>query len=433
MIEAHVELFLKKYNLLYPENNILVAFSGGYDSMCLLNIMRKISKKYQFNLVAIHLNHNWRGSESDNEELNCKNFCNDVVFYSEKLSKNIPHTETAAREARYAFFEQCAQKYNSNVILTAHNADDNAETIFYRLLKGTGITGLEGIQENRDIYYRPLLSIYRRDIEQYCFNNSLTPNNDSSNFDTKYMRNKIRHEIFPKIKEISPDFIKNLNQLAKSAQNANEIINSQICSLEKYSTSDFLKLSAALQGEVVHNFFRIKKIDYDRKRIEDCIKFIKETSSSKSGKTFTLNAKKQLFVNTKKIKFINIKPKLNLSVKITDEGEYNCDNQVFIIQKTNDIPDRFPKDSEYTAFIEINEIDFELRTRNNGDIIKPLGMNGKQKLKKYLTEKKIPKHEKDNMLFLCKDNEILWVPGYGINDKMKVVTKPTHVIKLNKR
>lgn len=431
MLENQVELFLKKYNLL--NTNILVAFSGGYDSMCLLDIMTKLSNKYPFKLVAIHLNHNWRGQESDNEEQNCKKFCKNIKFYTEKLFADIPHTETAAREARYDFFKRCAIKFNSNVILTAHNADDNAETVFYRLLKGTGITGLEGINEQRGIYYRPLLSIYRKDIEQYCVDNGLTPNNDSSNFNTKYMRNKIRHEIFPIIKDISPDFIKNINQLSKSAQNANEIINKQIKPLEKYSTNEFLALSEILQNEVVHRFLRRELQDYDRKKIEDCSKFIREYSSSKSGKTFTLGTNKQLFVSNKEIKLLNNEQPQNTTIYIDHEGEYICNDQTFIIKRIIDRPDNFPNDSEYIAYIEIDNVDFELRTRIAGDIIQPLGMLGTQKLKKYLTEKEIPKHEKDSMLFLCKGKEIFWVPGYGINEKIKVVTKPTHVIKLIKR
>ena len=188
MISKRVETFLEKYNL--SNCHILVAFSGGYDSMCLLDILKRISTKYNFKLTAIHLNHGWRGQESDLEEQKCKEFCYDIGFYSEKLADNIPHTETAARDARYEFFYNCAKKFNSNIIFTAHNANDNAETIYYRIMRGTGLTGLEGIPENRDIFYRPILTVYRNEIEQYCKKNNLIPNNDSSNKDSKYKRNQ---------------------------------------------------------------------------------------------------------------------------------------------------------------------------------------------------------------------------------------------------
>ena len=139
-ITGKVKYFLTKHNLMNTKNNILVAFSGGYDSMCLLDIL----SEFNLNILAIHLNHNWRGEESDKEEENCRFFCKSkkIDFYCEKLPAGLPRTETAARKARYDFFENCAKKFNSTTVLTAHNANDNAETIIYRMVKGTGITGL---------------------------------------------------------------------------------------------------------------------------------------------------------------------------------------------------------------------------------------------------------------------------------------------------
>src|SRR5574344_301352 len=175
----NVELFLKKYKL-EKQKKILVAFSGGVDSMCLADILAKLSSKYNFKVILIHLNHNWRGIESKQEEENAKDFAKskNIEFYSETLPIDTPHTETAARELRYEFFENCAKKFNSKTVLTAHNANDNAETILYRITKGTGIIGLCGIREQRDIFYRPLLTVERKDIENYCKLNNLTPNID---------------------------------------------------------------------------------------------------------------------------------------------------------------------------------------------------------------------------------------------------------------
>ena len=128
----------------------IVAFSGGYDSMCLLDILYKLG----YDIVAVHLNHNWRGEESQKEQENCKKFAqaNNIKYYTETLPDYIEKTETSARKARYDFFQRCAKKFNSNVIFTAHNFDDNAETILYRITKGTGTIGLQGIAENRDIF-----------------------------------------------------------------------------------------------------------------------------------------------------------------------------------------------------------------------------------------------------------------------------------------
>ena len=433
MIKETVKLFFVKYELLKPKNNIIVAFSGGYDSMCLLHIMMQIAKEYDLNLVAIHLNHGWRGRESDEEENVCKKFASQIKFYSEKLPENIPHTETAAREARYKFFENCAKKFKSEIILTAHNANDNAETIFYRLMKGTGVTGLEGIQEHRDIYYRPLLGVYRKEIEKYCKINNLEPNQDSSNNDTKYMRNKIRKEILPAIKNNFPNIEKNLNSLAISAKAINKILQDNIKPLELYSTEKFSKLDTDIQSAIIHKFFRDENLDYDKKRIKDLLKFILENKNSKSGKTVSLTNNLWLFVSNKEIKKINdLNKNNNFEIKINKEGKYKIGGFILEISKTKKLPNKYPKDTDYTAYTELSEINYTLRNRYDGDIIQPLGMKGSQKLKKYLNSKNIPKHERDKIPFLCKNNEILWAPGIGISDKIRVKTKPTHILKLKR-
>lgn len=433
MIIDTVELFLDQYNLLLPKNNIIVAFSGGYDSLCLLDIMKQLSIKHDLNLYAVHLNHNWRGEESDNEEINCRNYCQDINFYSEKLSEDIPHTETAARDARYEFFKRCAEKFNSHIVLTAHNANDNAETVLYRIAKGTGFPGLEGILEHRDIYYRPLLSIYRKEIEQYCKEKNLNPNNDSSNFDTCYARNKIRYEILPQLEEISPNIIEKINKLANNTREINNLLEKELKLLEKYSADEFLNLHNIYQTIVVHKFLREKHLNYDRKKIEDIVSFINNSKNSKSGKTYSLTNNLWLFASSKEIKTIKKENFQLPEIDILSESEYIIGEYIFSIQKCEKLPEKFPKDNEFFAYVSLNEVNFTLRQRKNGDIIQPLGLNGTQKLKKYLNEKKIPNHEKEKLIFLCKGNEILWAPGLGISDKIKVVTVPTHVIRLEKR
>ena len=228
-ITNKVEQFLIKHKILNTQKPILVAFSGGYDSMCLLHICKNLG----LNIIAIHLNHNWRGKESLQEEKNCKEFCaqNNIEFYAETLTEATPQTETFAREARYKFFEKCSNKYNSKIIFTAHNANDNAETILYRISKGTGTIGLSGIAENRDIFYRPLINIKRCEIEKYCDKNELKPNVDSSNSNIKYKRNLIRHNVIPELKKINIEVVDAINSLSQISIMDNEIIDIYLKSL----------------------------------------------------------------------------------------------------------------------------------------------------------------------------------------------------------
>lgn len=403
MIISRVKNFIETYKL---SGTFIVAFSGGYDSMCLLDVLNKL----HLDLTAVHLNHNWRGEESMKEAKVCEEFCasNEIKFYMETLPDNIDKTETAAREARYDFFKRCAEKFNSDVVFTAHNFDDNAETVLYRIIKGTGIAGLQGIAEHRDIFYRPLLSISREDIEKYCLENGLKPNNDSSNTNTKYKRNLIRHKILPLMKEVNPKVTEAINSLSYIAKENND---------EKLAIRELL---------ISHN------LDYDRKKIEDIYSFIQENKNSKSGKKISLSKDLWLFVNNKTIETISKKQKSKTEINITECGEYNFDNYIFSIEANNKSVKNFPKDNEFKALVNLEEINFTLRHRKDGDIIQPLGTNGTQKLKKYLNEKKIPNHKKDEIVLLCKDNEVFWAAGFGINDKIKVKDNPTHIITLRK-
>lgn len=442
-IQQTIKEFLEKYNLNNPENTYLCAFSGGYDSMCLLHSLKQISP--QNRIIAIHLNHNWRGEESNQEEENCKNFCKEisVEFYSEKLSSDIPHTETAARDARYEFFETCSKKFNSKIIFTAHNKNDNAETLIYRICKGTGIRGLCGIAENREIYYRPLLSISREKIEKYCTDFNLKPNNDSSNSDTTYKRNFIRTEILPKLnKKINPNTIDMINSLSNAAKEDSAIVEEYLNQLyakikqnNKIKTQEFVKLSFPTKKRIIYNLFIENNLDYDNEKITNILEHILNNATSKSGKTCSLTTNLWIFTNNQFIEIINKKNEKTPTLQIKKEGKYETPDYIFTIEKYNQKTTHFPKDNEYTAIVNFEnfDFDFELRTRQDGDIIQPFGMSGTQKLKKYLNEKKVPQHEKSNILLLTQNKEVLWATGLGISDKIKVTKNPTHKLTIEKK
>lgn len=441
-ISQKIKIFLEKYEINKPDMVYLVAFSGGYDSMCLLWALKNITDN---KIVAIHLNHCWRGKESDLEEKNCQNFCKkiNVEFYSEKLSEKVPKTETSARDARYEFFKRCSEKYGSNVVFTAHNKNDNAETLIYRICKGTGVSGLQGIAPLRDIFYRPLLDVSRDEIEAFCLEYKLKPNNDSSNKDIKYKRNYIRSKIIPELSNICDNVVESLNSLSDVAKEETQIVEEYVnLTLDKITqdgkikTKKFLKLSESLQKRIIYNIFINNNIDYDRKKITGIWEFIKSASLLKSGKTCSLTKDLWVFASDKYIEAVNKKNnKSHSSVNILKEGTYNTPDWTFKIEKFTGKIDKYPDDRENTAYVDLSEIPFDycLRHRKDGDVISPLGASGSQKLKKYLNGKKIPNHEKDNLFFLTKGNEILWAINLGISDKIKTKDKPTHKLTFYER
>ena len=431
-ITETVKCFLEKYEL--ENKKILAGFSGGYDSLCLLDILHKLGAS----ITAIHLNHNWRGEESLRDEEFCRDYCqtNGIEFYTETLSKDVPHTEAAAREARYDFYKRCAEKFRADAIFTAHNLDDLAETVLYRIIKGTGVTGLQAISEKRGIVYRPLLDIPRVEIEKYCAQNNLKGIFDSSNDNVKYKRNFIRKKLMPLIAEVNPNYLRAFKNLSQNAEETMEIVDDYMAkiSLETANiTEHFIKLGAPLQNYLILDFFIKNNLEYDREKILSIVDFIKENASSKSGKTKSITTDLWIFVNSEKFEFIRKTGRGTIEVKITTEGRYDFGGYEFIIKRINENLTEFPKDSEMRAYAELEEINFTLRNRKDGDIIYPLGAHGSQKLKKYLNEKKIPNHEKDLIPLLCKGKEVLWAAGLGISEKIKVVNKPTHMIRLIKK
>ncbi|MBO6273248.1 tRNA lysidine(34) synthetase TilS [bacterium] len=429
--------FIEKYQLF--NKTILVGFSGGPDSMCLLDILYSINKdKNLFNLVAVHYNHNWRGDIALHEQECCKKYCEDrnIEFYTETASDDIKKNETEARELRYSFFERAKKKYNADAIFTAHNWDDNAETVLYRIIKGTGIVGLKGILPKRDCYYRPLIDIHRTDIEAYCAKNNLCPNIDNSNNDTVHKRNLIRHDIFPMLAEINSDVKKALNNLCYVAQSESEIVDEYISKLSKdlYSngkilTSVYKTLSNPVKQKIIYNLIYNSQFDYTMDRIENILEFIEKTIEDNKPSKFSLSSDNWLYVDSNIMEIIQKTEQNNQIIEIVKNGTYTIGENEFSIC---DCDEYIKQKDEYSAMVDLTNCkNLCIRTRRDGDIIRPLGFKGTMKLKKYLMEKKIPQHKRDKLVLLTNNEEVLWVGGVGMSDKIKVVNKPTHLIKLN--
>lgn len=445
-----VKNFLKKHNLMSAEKTFVVGFSGGYDSMCMLDLLNRISQKAGFKLIALHLNHNWRGREAEIEQENCENYCrqNNIEIYCEILPEGLNKTETVAREKRQEFFKKCYKKFKADGLFLAHTKSDNTETILYRLSKGTGVKGLCGILENSKLdfcnVYRPLLSFSRRDIMHYCSVNKLVPNNDSSNFDTKYARNFLRHQIISELKTINPkidDVFLNLSKIAISEQNiVKEYLSKIRKEIEKdgiIDTSKFIELSKDIQNKFILDFLINQNLDYDSKKVEEIYEFINKSAKYKSGKTLSLTKDLWLFVSKEKMFTLDdLEPvKITEKVLIDKEGAYVFHNKVLKIEKFEDdkMP-AFPKESEHKCYVNLDkDFSLTLRTRAQGDVIRPFGMKGTMKLKKLFINKGVEKFKRNDIILLCKNHEVLWASGVCLSEKLRVKTVPTHVLTIENR
>lgn len=203
--EQKVIRFIYENKLINSKDKVLIALSGGPDSVFLLHFFNKFRKKYKIEIGAVHINHLLRGKNSDRDELFCKTICEELLIPFYKLKKNVSSfskmnkisIEIAGRKIRYEYFNKISKLYNYNKIATAHNADDNTETVLLNLIKGAGLKGIAGIPVNRNNIIRPILCLTKKEILEYLDANRFEFRIDESNLTNEYERNFIRNEVIP--------------------------------------------------------------------------------------------------------------------------------------------------------------------------------------------------------------------------------------------
>ena len=295
MFENNVLKTILKYQMISNGDKIVVAVSGGPDSMALLNTLYNLREQLKCKLYVAHVNHMIRAVADDETEY-VKEFCKnkDISFYMKKVNvlklaqEQKISTEEAGRNERYNFFEEIYNMVDANKIAIAHNANDNAETVLMNIIRGTGISGLKGIEPIRfNKYIRPLIETQRKDIENYCKDNFLNPKYDESNKENIYTRNKVRNILIPLIKEeFNPNIIQAINRLSDLASDENRYIDNlveenykKICiksnddillDLKKFNELDsFIKSKVILL--CIYKLFGTTK-GIEKKHIEDIIK-----------------------------------------------------------------------------------------------------------------------------------------------------------------
>ena len=319
---------IKKNKLIINGDKIVLGVSGGPDSISMLDILRKIKEEniIQFDIVVAHINHLIR-KEADEDEEYVKKYCkkNGIECYIKRIdvqelaqNKKIG-TEEAGRKARYEFFDEISQKTNSNKIAIAHNKNDKIETIIMHILRGSGISGLIGIEPIRDNkYIRPLIECERKEIEEYCDNKKLKPRIDKTNFENEYTRNKIRNIVIPYIKkEFNPNIIETINRLSDVVTEEEAYINKIVKQTYKKLLIEKNKKEIVLdlkkfneQDEVIKNriiLYTTKLLNGSTQGIEKIhIKDIVKLCNNNIGnKYLTPNKNLKILIKNKKIFFIS--------------------------------------------------------------------------------------------------------------------------------
>jgi len=447
-IEQNVIKFIERHNLLFGVKKIIIALSGGADSVFALHFFYKYKKKYNIKILAVHVNHNLRGKESDKDEKFCEELCKtyNVDFYSasvdvKQLAKNKKLSiEEAARILRYNELEKIAKETNTNAIVTAHNINDNTETVLLNIANGAGIDGIAGIPVKRGNIIRPFLCISKDEIKNYLHTLKIKYREDLSNNNLDFQRNYFRKKIIPLIKkEINPSLEKVILSSSEVLRNQKEVLEyfisgiiNEIVVKDKtkviVKTSKLKNYPAAVIGEIFKYIFNeLIGIEYS---FNNFVK-LKRLIDSQTGIKISL-AKKYIAVKERGKIIIHKPETLNdeeYFIKVGDSVKIN--NQKLTVEKLNSIPEKLVKKNK-TEIISADKIKEKLTVRKwkAGDKIQPIGMKGTKKISDVLTDLKISSYKKENQFVLLNGNEIVWLIGLKLSDKYKITSTTKSAIKL---
>ena len=319
---------IKKYNLINSGDRIVLGVSGGPDSIAMLDILRQLRDEIKFEIYVVHINHNIRGKDADEDEEYVKKYCENynIKCFSKKI--DVPTiaqnekigTEEAGRKVRYEYFDEILQKTNSNKIGIAHNKNDKVETIIMHLLRGSGVSGLRGIEPIRENkFIKPLIECDRQEIEKYCKENNLQPRIDKTNFENEYTRNKIRNIVIPYIKEqFNPNIIETITRLSEVISNEDNFIEkiaqetyNKLLVIEENNRIELNLKEFNLLDEVLKNriiLIATKKIFGSTQGIEkvNITDIIKLCNNNIGNKFLMPNKNLKVLVQNRKVNFIKI-------------------------------------------------------------------------------------------------------------------------------
>lgn len=419
----------------------MLAVSGGVDSMVLCDLLDRLN----FRFALAHCNFNLRGEMSDQDEafvqeeaLKRKKEIHTISFDTKDFAqKQKVSIQMAARELRYNWFQEIVAKNEFDYLLTAHHADDSLETFFINLLRGTGIDGLIGIPENTSWLIRPLLAFTKKEIESYGNENGLAWREDHSNDDTKYLRNKIRKELIPVLKELNPTFMDSFSSTIDHLSGSRKIINDKMDEVRK----EVIETSSANLEEGIK--FNIKQLlnysdntaylyqifyPYGFRQWKD----IRSLLKAQSGK--------QLYSKTHRI--IKHGHYLLLSTRSenidqSDSFEIFEDQQFLSLEQGTIKLESLESDGHFKINKDIQTAQFDkdllrfpliVRKWRKGDYFCPIGMKGKKKLSDFFKDEKYSLLQKENIWLLCSGENIIWLIGKRIDNRYKVTDKTKFIL-----
>ena len=408
----------KKYNLIEINDIIVVGFSGGPDSVFLVEMLKKIKNFINFKIYLVHINHLLRGEDADSDENFSFEYAkknNLEIFIKripvKKIAKEIGKTlEEVGREERYKFFSEIYEKVGANKIATAHNKDDQIETFLFRLTRGTSLQGLEGIKTKNNNIIRPISEIYKKDILEYLNKNEIQYKIDKTNFENEFTRNSIRLDLIPFIEErynikFKDKIFSLIEEIRENNQNNSLNLSDYTDSKNRILLEKIKFLSNFDRKNLLGLFLNEKNIEVNRNKIDEINSLIKSNGTKKIDLNKTYRIVKNythLYIEEKRED--NTINNSTIQLKIPSEQVFNNFKISVDIVESSYIP---KEKNQYLLYVLYNDI-IEVRYRKEGDRIF-LDENHSKKIKEIFIEQKIPKDIRDRIPIFLYNNNIFWI------------------------
>ena len=461
MLIKKIDSIIKTAKLFSKNDRILVAVSGGPDSVCLLYVLKQLQHSYGFELFVAHLNHKLRSRASIQDELFVRALAKrlglrgffkraDTVNFSRKNRLSL---EDAGRKLRYEFFEQICRKNRIPKIALAHTRNDQAETVLMRFLRGAGVQGLSGIRAkssfSRQELIRPLLTIDKKEILEFLTRENIKYRIDKSNLETDFLRNKLRLKLIPCLRKYNPQIDANLVRMAENFAEVFDFLNEEIehvCRkiarisrrkiiLERKAYSG---LHPALRKEIIRWAIRRLCGDFAGFELRHCvlIDVMACSDSLVSKMDLPKDMEAEVLKNSLVLKMRGAASRARKVIK----KKMNPEDRVLFPELGIEFESRFvdkkkgyKKHSHSFEYFNADKLEFPLtlRIRKNGDVFYPLGAAGRKKLKKFFNDEKIALQHRDEIILVCSGNDIIWVSGIRLSEKYKVDADTKKVLRID--
>ena len=422
---SKVKDYIKKHNLLNSNDLYLVALSGGADSVALLLLLDEMGYKFH----AIHCNFHLRGEESDRDERFCEQLCQqknipfhrihfDTMTYAETHQVSV---EMAARELRYRYFEQLRKDIGAAGVCVAHHRDDTVETVILNLVRGTGLRGLTGIQPKNGNILRPLLGVSRVEIEEYLRVKGQEYVTDHTNLETDVLRNKVRLQVIPLLRQLNPAVSENIQRTAENLSDAQAVLDAVMLPYQHVKELDLNQLTDTASREYI-TFEWLKNYGFNGAQVRQIL-------TAETGRVFSSPQGYDVLVDRGHLLVEpSLKPMKNL--RIPEEGTYVLDDQTRISVKRE--PVWISRDAA-VATVDASRVRFPLTVRRveEGDWMIPYGMEGRKLLSDLMTDRKMTVFEKRRQLVVVDgEGNVVWLVGIRTDNRCRVSSDTTEVLRL---